>query len=801
MEIVFLKAGVPLTKTYTKKADGSIEKTSYPNVSHFTSITETVADLKQFEVLAKKHAALGHTLLKGSISRPLVNESRKGSTDSNAQTDWIVFDVDGLPGATTVEQFLAWVGLFETSYVVQYSASYGIENMHLRAHVFMQLTKPIAATILKQWLMDLNHRVDILRNSMSLTRTGNALSWPLDITACQNDKLIYIAPPLLKGGLKDPMGKTLRIAYIHKRLPKLDLSQLVIPSAETNKERTHKMVNKLREDAGMAPRKHVYKTVGSNQVLSKPDSATISEMKKDRDFVYFNLNGGDSWGYYHPENNPDFIFNFKGEPTYLTKELLPEYWEQITSNSAPKTTSTGLMYLTMLDKRSSNYFRGTFDPSLDELDLYQAKTETILRHFAKQHGVPLGDFIPEWDVIFDPHYKGARVDPADRIVNLYEPTIYGKAKTKKVTIMPPTIKKLIYHALGGSPGVSDPAVDAIFNHFINWLACVFQFKTRTRTAWVLHGEEGTGKGALMNLVIRPLLGMKQTAFQHMNNLNETYNHWMENCFVAFIDEIEAKALENEKGVAARLRNWITEPTINIRKMHSGTYEADNFCNMIFASNKADPIVLTAGDRRYNVAKFQPVKYLPTEKEIDKIEQELQAFHDYMMTYAADRKLAGTLIATADRQTMISISETSVDVAVSRLLTGDMEFFVDQLPSDDSYKRDPRRAGKVEDYKEVLLHLIDRTDPATGKCNISRDELHVVFGYTIGNVPETPNKFTSMLKHHRVHTEKVWVLPRGAVQGIKTTWQIDAAKLAEFRDIIAPVVKATPQLKAVKGTKK
>ncbi len=67
----------------------------------------------------------------------------------------------------------------------------------------MLLDKPYAAPLIKQWLVQKNHEVPLLNASMTLTKTGNALTWPLDISACQNDKLIYIAPPVLKG-IKDP---------------------------------------------------------------------------------------------------------------------------------------------------------------------------------------------------------------------------------------------------------------------------------------------------------------------------------------------------------------------------------------------------------------------------------------------------------------------------------------------------------------------------------------------------------------------------------------------------------------------
>jgi len=70
---------------------------------------------------------------------------------------------------------------------------------------------------------------------------------------------------------------------------------------------------------------------------------------------------------------------------------------------------------------------------------------------------------------------------------------------------------------------------------------------------------------------------------------------------------------------------------------------------------------------------------------------------------------------------------------------------------------------------VLKALIKRTKPADGKCNISREELRTVYEYVVGNMPQSPNKFTSLLKHHRLHMEAVWVNNK-TVRGVKTTWK-------------------------------
>ena len=771
MNLTFLQASVPLTKTYVKTPNG-ITKTPYPFVWEFTSHEAQCKTLNELEQLLVAHASHGHCMLKGNTARPLVNESRAGSTDSNAPTEWVVLDLDGLPDvidfasasggsqstALTIDLFLSEMGLQDISYVVQWSASYGIDNKKLRAHVFMLLDKPYAAPLIKQWLVQKNHDVPLLRASMNLTKTGNSISWPLDISACQNDKLIYIAAPMLKG-IKDPMGKSPRIMYVKRKHDRFSLSS-TINTAAKNRELTHKRIAELREDAGLPVRKFSYKMHGHTEVLLKPDESIITETKTERGFVYFNLNGGDSWAYYHPENAPDYILNFKGEPAYLTKELLPDYWQQLTgSNSSTRTSSSGLTYLAFLDRITGVYWRGTYDAVSDALDINPAKNETQLRHFAKQYGVPMGDYVPEWDLIFDPNDL-VRVDVPNRTVNRFQPTEYMlNTSTKAPKTIPPVIRKVLFSALGGDQAVVD--------HFINWIAAVVQQRDRTRTAWVMHGTHGTGKGILTNNVLRPLFG-NHTATRRMEELNEKYNHFMESTFLVFVDEVQTKALQNERGVMAKLKNFITEETVAIRAMYSNASEVRNHTNWIFMSNMSDPITIDKEDRRFNVGKYQPNRLAITDTEVKSIANELQGFYNYLANFPVDLDLAGTVLHTEDRDTMISISESSVDTVGSALLEGDMNFFIEQLPTDNSHTRNALLANKVKDYEEVLRTLIGRTQ-SSGSCNIAREELRTMFDFTVGGMPTSPNKFSSLLKHHRIHMEVVWI-DNKSVRGMKVFWK-------------------------------
>lgn len=194
MKLYFLEARLPLTKRYVAKPDGTIDVDTYPHVLEFKSHEEVIDDIGDFLACLTKHANAGHCLLKGQLTKELNFESRAGSTDPNTPTEFIVIDVDGLPDHTP-EQVLSKMGVSNVSYIVQYSSSQGVlPDKGLSCHIFVLLSKPTAPNQIKQWLIQQN--LDHFEQYIRLTRSGVALHYPIDITACQNDKLIYIAPPI-----------------------------------------------------------------------------------------------------------------------------------------------------------------------------------------------------------------------------------------------------------------------------------------------------------------------------------------------------------------------------------------------------------------------------------------------------------------------------------------------------------------------------------------------------------------------------------------------------------------------------
>ena len=759
MKATFLSAEVPLTKTFTLEK-GELKKSGHPRIIDCTSYEvdfETIEDLHN-HMLA--HAELGHCFLKGNLTRQIINESRAGATDPNEPTRVILLDLDGLKEVSTVDQFMTKVGLQDVDHIVQYSSSMGvIPDRGLSAHIYVLLDRAWPPAMLKQWLIHLNLSIKELRNGLGLTRTNNALRWALDVTTCQNDKLIYIAPPICGNGVVDGFEGE-RIALV-KRTKRVASISEKIPSAEVNRVAMEKALNSLRADAGLKERKKTtYKTQGTVEYMAKPDQAVVTSVRTERGFTYLNINNGDSWGYYHPENNPEFIYNFKGEPVYKTSELIPDYWHDVKEIiNIPRLDNKGMLYLAFRDFRTATYWNGIWNSVDKSLVMSQAKSAEQLRHFLKQHGQPVGDFIPDWNVVFNPQSEDI-ITIESRTVNQFQPSEFMTGSHKKVTKVPPIVKKVIMHMVGDD--------EACFEHLMNWLAVIIQHRCKTGTAWVFNGIQGTGKGLFLNKILRPLY--KYVESKRMRELDSQFNGYLEKCLILWLDEAQMSA-QNQAGVMeADVKNYIVEDKISIRRMQTNAYEAESYLNIMLASNKDDPITIDVTDRRFNVTPFQDRKLEISDAELAELQNtELRLFADYLFTRAADKGVARTPMNNPAKQKMVYVGLSSIDVAAKNLLEGNLEFFKEQEPADhlNTSKAVPNSSRDI--LAGAYINLLKQIEEGK-KPILIREDIHIMLDYIIGNVPNTPYKFSSMLKHHKIFLEPSRIDGK-VVRGLKVNWKL------------------------------
>ena len=741
MELTFLEADVCLSKAFTPTT-----KSSYPHAYEFTSHTHSVSSIEEMHVLAVAHAAKGHCLLKGHINKTLDKESRAGSTDSYTYTELVCLDIDGLKVSATnakdaIQEILRKLKLDNIDHLVQLSSSQlTLNTATINAHVFL-LCESISPGQLKLWLKQLN--LDLYRDDLALTKSKSALRWGLDITTCQNDKLLYIAPPVCNPPDLDHIPPEDRIYLVKSKKQKLRIDES-LDSAQIQ-QREIEQINLLRKEEGLPKRKFQQKEANGQRYLPNPSECEVTGVKTERGFVYLNLNGGDSWGYFHPDDNYEFVFNFKGEPTYKTSELLPEYY-RLTKSASLKLVRTAhqtKLFLAFRDFSTGMYYNGyvdSTDPNNPELTIAPAKSERQIQDFLLNYGQPLPDAIPLWKVEFDPT-KNYVVDLNTNSLNMFKRSMYMiQTHTNPQPTNPiptPVIDKLLKHAIGS---------EELANYFINWIAFCYQYRTAPTTAWIWHGVQGTGKGLIFARVLRPLFGDTNVVQKRMTELEDKFNEHLANSLIVNIDEAHISNSGKPGMIMADLKNQITEPKITIRKMRQAAQTVDNRAGFLFFSNMTAPVEIEQTDRRFNVGLFQREPISITAEEVDQIELELLSFAYRLQHHPVDMRAVRTPILNDAKREIIEGSLHAAESISQALHKGNLEELWDNLPIDHMTPTKAINVGysgiiPTQKYIDLIYDLV-----RTRRDSLHRDELYLLFEYNVGKVKPEPKKFIKYLAH-------------------------------------------------------
>lgn len=731
MDLVFLSAQLPLTKTFLLR-NGQMAATPYPHVSRVTSHHEQCSALEQFELLLRAHAQAKHCLFGGALDHPLKHESRAGKTLKKPK-EWVVFDfdkVDAKDHKDVVAKYLP-ACCQNVSYIAQVSASmFRPDATKWSGHIFMLLDKPADEHHLKQWFEYLNFTVPALSDQISLSDSLQALHWPLDRTVAYNSKLIYIAPPICHGfepAVKQP------IQLVKKKQAKLSLP--VFAPIDSGAIRAR--INDLRSKIGEPPLDYVTSLFEGHEVLQNSGVVEVHGIKTSGDhYIRFNLNGGDSYAYFIDLRNPGVIRNFKGEPFLQTKDAAPDLYKALVARAPritakpplPDETEVLAFYAT---NQNSKIKIGTFSPTDYRLTLNNA-TETSARAWMHEYGLVQKGMLPHIDIIFDPTANVQYV-PGSTQINLFTPTSYmlmkPASKTKsKFSQTPPLIKKLILSMLG------DPEPNVV-DHFMNWLAYIFQKRKKTAVSWVMHGVPGAGKGTFVKYVLTPLFGKEQVRIQQFSALEKEFNGFLENALFVVFEDSDMAAASSSAALNAKLRHWIADSPIEIRRMSTDHYSVENYTNFLFFSNERTPVHITKDDRRFNVGERQNNRLYLTPNELQTLSsgEELEAFAEILHNWPVDEIAAHMLVETEARATIHEASTTINQQIANAILMGDLQFFYDRMPSDMEAAADfHNRFNPIGIYRDTLEKL--RQAAASGKPLQMTDEL--VFPLFRTLIPDT-----------------------------------------------------------------
>ena len=135
--------------------------------------------------------------------------------------------------------------------------------------------------------------------------------------------------------------------------------------------------------------------------------------------------------------------------------------------------------------------------------------------------------------------------------------------------------------------------------FISFLAYNLQFPgAKIPWALILQGVQGDGKTFFYE-VMKFVLGGNNCRSINVNELEEKFTKWAEGSCMVFIEELK---LDNYRKYETlnKLKPYITNPTVSVRRMNVDSYEAINTTNYVALTNFKDALPIDENDRRYCV---------------------------------------------------------------------------------------------------------------------------------------------------------------------------------------------------------
>lgn len=793
IDLTFLSASIPLTKAiaYNEREQAYVTK-PYPMVQRVTSHVAPVADLSAFHAALVEHGAQGHALLKGRITRPLTDESRAG-TAIDEPTSWILLDFDKVNFAPTHAGALQALGhyvpaLAHVDCIVQLSASCFVPTTRkLSMHVFVLLDAPTDPQRIKDWLTWMNFQQPLFKE-LRLSNSLHALSFPLDRTVAAPGRIVYIAPPRC-AGFKPPLEAS-KAAFVVRGARRV----FALPTfTAMDTAAIHAKTNLLRAERNLPALDFATRMHNGVEVLLVCDEHTIHDIKSSGEgFIQFNMNGGDSRGYWVNMRQPALIGNFKGEPYMLTEQAAPELYKTLVKQAKalpatlpPASVEPMAFYAT---NRQSTVYVGTYDRATDHMRLDPSSLTAAVAWMAR-FGIRAQQ-LPHYDLVFDMQSK-VRFEDGYPVINLFERTQLLKKHAEghdKVlaTLTPfdqacPSIWKTIWSVVG-----SDEAAAA---YFVNWLATLFQRCCMLKTAWVFHGVEGTGKGMLVHNILKPLFGDPVLTQQLYTVLNTGFNGYLEGKLLVVYDEAQMSRSHDWSEMMSKLKDWITDPVISIIDKNKSARDAPNTANFIFTTNGPRPVVISDSDRRFNVAEYQSnrLMYAPNEYAALAEGRELDAFAALLGQWIVNEEWLLMPYAGHSKRVMYESTHSLLDQIGRAIQEGNLEFFIDNRPSDVVLRTEhPTRMLPIREYDALL------TAAGAGDLNVlTADDLYVLFRIvTLGDkaFPEAPAQQRRIFQRYNLLPERgdVRIDKRNGrkARGVKApAWSIDPLLMDKLKPMI------------------
>lgn len=772
MQVTFLEAKLALAKqfgVFDETTGGTVDK-AYPKAKQFKTHTVEFGDgdIRAYHKALQAAASQWHCLLKGTPKHQLTEfASRSKLTDRNDKTQLLVLDIDGLDwpvvkGSCNAEQLTIYAQDFinilpecfqNTSTVAVASSSMAYKS-GLRMHLHFLLETPMLPEALRLLVTWLNLNTDGIKDALKLTPAKAQVSMAVDPCVCDNSRLIYIAPPIFENGSNPFKHDSDRIVLIRRASDTLDLTEVMQDiDREKVARQKERLLTQLLSIEGLTRTKPRTTTVNHRgqqvRVLKNPDAMEFELAYYNDEFVYYNINGGDSNAYWVWMDNPEIVYSFKPDETPFSfkaanrqayDDHIQKFGKQIRRAQAVE-DEDGVKHIPLVirDFETDQHFAVKYDPFDDRILRMAAIGKGNINDWLASYGQMEPDNIPQYDIFFDPNNQTCHDEQARRLNTYKVPDVIRKAPMFEgdplsfgdaddwMAEHTPVCHQIMMNMLGDDP--------LVFEQFVNWLAFMIQRKEKPETAWVVHGVEGTGKGIFIKRIAKPLLGMEYVIEKKLQDIaDDKFNGYMATALLLFIDEFNIKNASNVRAAADLLKQQITESSLTIREMQQNPVNRQTHFGMIFASNDVDQMRISPTDRRYNVAPYQENSLLSRITDLQtrrteydaKILAELPALAAMLSTFAIEEHRVRVPINNEAKRLSREAGMTQDELFFKAFMDGNLEFF-------DYIATSTFKAHEMADMQILKQHVVRWMADALTESEsfIDKEVLRILFEKVTG----------------------------------------------------------------------
>ena len=186
--------------------------------------------------------------------------------------------------------------------------------------------------------------------------------------------------------------------------------------------------------------------------------------------------------------------------------------------------------------------------------------------------------------------------------NTDDPNVFSLFQGYKYNFLPKVDETLIKPFLDFILEVICDSNNEAYIYVLKWISYIVQNPgVKTKTAIVLKGLQGIGKGTFTDTLCDMLAGYSAKNVTDISELTGTFNSVVENKMLIVLNEL--KNCGDDRGANFNsLKSIITENEIRINEKNQPRRDGDNVANFIFVTNNAYPVKIETGDRRYLVLK-------------------------------------------------------------------------------------------------------------------------------------------------------------------------------------------------------